>query len=109
SAMEGLELATPALAPMVVPLTLIILVLLFAVQHYGTAKIGSLFGPIVLVWFVTIAVLGLAGIVRQPAILAALNPWHAVSFLVQGPAGVSFTVIGAAFLAVTGGEAMYAD
>ena len=109
SAIEGLKIAAPALTPMVVPITLVVLVALFGVQHYGTARIGTFFGPIVLLWFTIIAMLGIAGIVRAPEVLVALNPWHAVSFLVTGPAGVSFAVIGAAFLAVTGGEAMYAD
>jgi len=109
SAIEGLKIAAPGLDSLVLPITLAVLVALFAVQHYGTARIGIFFGPIVLLWFTIIAMLGIAGIARGPEILVALNPWYAVSFLVTGPAAVSFAVIGAAFLAVTGGEAMYAD
>ncbi len=107
-AVEGLEVATPALAHIVVPLSLGILFALFMVQRHGTARVGSAFGPIMLVWFVTIAVLGIRSIVAEPRVLAAANPWHAVMFFVQhGVAG--FLTLGAVVLCVTGGEALYAD
>jgi len=109
SAIEGLKLDAPHIAPFVVPLTLAILVGLFLVQRRGTEAIGRVFGPVMLVWFASIGLLGLAGIARAPGVLVALSPWHAVSYLVHAGPGVSFAVLGAAFLAVTGGEAMYAD
>ncbi|MBV8910409.1 MAG: KUP/HAK/KT family potassium transporter, partial [Gammaproteobacteria bacterium] len=108
SAIEGLKLYAPEMQPAVVPLTVAILLLLFAVQRKGTAFVGGLFGPVMLLWFLVIAVLGVLGIVRTPAILAALNPIAAISYLWHiGP--LAFVVIGGAFLAVTGGEALYAD
>src|ERR1041385_5453732 len=81
SAVEGLKIATPAFDPYVVPLTVVILILLFAVQSRGTAKVAAFFGPITLVWFVAIAVVGAQHIATNPTVLAALNPWHALSFL----------------------------
>ena len=108
SAVEGLEVATPALVHWVVPLTLIILVGLFLIQSRGTARIGAMFGPVMLVWFVTIAVLGLSQIVRQPGVLAAVLPTHAARFFADN-VGRGFIVLGAVFLVVTGGEALYAD
>jgi len=108
SAVEGLEIATPALAPWVIPVTLVILVGLFLLQSRGTASIGALFGPVMLVWFGTIGVLGLSEIVRQPAVLAAVSPYHAARFFAQD-VGRGFVVLGAVFLVVTGGEALYAD
>src|SRR5213592_3429351 len=108
SAVEGLQVATPALVHLVVPLTLIILVGLFSIQSRGTARIGAMFGPVMLVWFVTIAVLGLSQIVRQPGVLAAALPTHAVRFFADN-VGRGFMVLGAVFLVVTGGEALYAD
>ena len=108
SAVEGLEIATPALASWVIPVTLVILVGLFLLQSRGTARIGALFGPVMLVWFATLGVLGLSEIVRQPAVLAAVSPYHAVRFLADNP-GRGFVVLGAVFLVVTGGEALYAD
>ena len=108
SAVEGLEVATYTLQPYVVPLTVAILVALFAVQRRGTGKIGRFFGPVMVTWFVTIGGLGLYHITRQPAILAALSPHHGVRFFVEN--GVSgFRVLGGVVLAVTGGEALYAD
>lgn len=107
-AIEGLEVVTPAFAPFVVAITLVILVALFLVQRRGTAGIGTAFGPITLVWFVTIAVLGLAEIAREPRILAAANPWYGVQFLTTN-GFTAFVVLGAVFLAVTGAEALYAD
>ena len=109
SAVEGLKLDAPRLTPLVVPLTVAILIGLFLVQRRGTEFIGSIFGPVMLAWFAAIAVLGLGGIMRAPAILAALSPLHALTYLIHEGPVISFAVLGAAFLAVTGGEAMYAD
>ncbi len=108
SAVEGLVVVRPALSPLVVPATLAILVLLFAFQRRGTAGVGAVFGPIMLLWFAGLAVLGLLGIARGPAVLAAVNPAYALRFLVEG-GGASFVVLGAVFLVATGGEALYAD
>ncbi len=108
SAIEGLKIYAPQLDRIVVPLTVAILVVLFLIQRNGTAWIGHIFGPVMLVWFIVIAVLGIMGIVRAPAILAALSPLPAIGYLLHaGP--LAFAVIGGAFLAVTGGEAFYAD
>ncbi|MGC2054226.1 MAG: KUP/HAK/KT family potassium transporter, partial [Pseudolabrys sp.] len=108
SAIEGIKVDAPQLAILVVPLTVAILVLLFIIQRMGTSWIGGIFGPVMLVWFLVIGLLGLAGIARAPAILAALSPLPAINFMWSaGP--LAFAVIGAAFLAVTGGEALYAD
>src|SRR6266849_10656832 len=109
SALEGLKVDAPSLAPAVVPLTVVILIGLFAVQKKGAAFIGGIFGPIMLGWFLAIAALGLYGIAGAPSVLAALSPTYAVDFLLHHDFHVSFAVLGAAFLAVTGGEAMYAD
>ena len=108
SAMEGLKLAAPSFAGFIVPVTLAILVALFAIQHKGTASIGRLFGPVMVAWFVTIGVLGIVNIWNAPVIAKALNPVEAVRFLAAGPT-VSVAVVGAVFLALTGGEALYAD
>jgi KUP system potassium uptake protein len=108
SALEGLKVYTPQLARVVVPLTVAILVLLFLIQRKGTSWIGGIFGPVMLIWFVIIGVLGIIGIFRAPAVLAALSPLPAITYLWHaGP--LAFAVIGGAFLAVTGGEAFYAD
>ena len=108
SAAEGLEIATPAFKPYVLPSTLLILFLLFFFQKYGTARVGGVFGPIMLAWFGTIATLGVLEIVRGPAILRALSPWYGLWFLLDhGTAG--FLVLGAVVLVVTGAEALYAD
>lgn len=109
SAIEGLKADAPALAPLVVPITLGVIVGLFAAQRFGTGKIGRAFGPIMLLWFVVIAVLGLGGIVGRPGILLALNPLAGLEFMTRAGFGIDAALIGAAFLAVTGGEAMYAD
>ena len=107
-AVEGLNVATPTFQPYVIPITLVLLVGLFSVQRFGTARVGSLFGPVTLVWFVTIAALGAAEIFKEPRILGALSPHHAVMFFVHnGTPG--FLVLGAVVLAVTGAEALYAD
>jgi KUP system potassium uptake protein len=108
SAVEGLRVVSPAFGSIVLPLTLIILVALFSVQRRGTARVGQLFGPIMLVWFVSIAALGLVQIAANPAVLQALEPLHAVRFAARNP-GLTFTVMAAVFLAMTGAEAMYAD
>jgi KUP system potassium uptake protein len=108
SAVEGLKLATPALEHYVVPLTLFILFLLFSVQSSGTARVASAFGPVMVVWFSTLAVMGVVHISDDPSVLAAINPLYAVEFLLtHGTIGL--VTLGAVFLAVTGGEALYAD
>lgn len=107
-AMEGLEVAMPALKPLVVPVTLAILASLFLVQRLGTGAMGKVFGPIVTVWFLMLAVSGVAHIIAQPAILAALNPLEAWAFL-TGRGWFVFAVVGAIVLALTGAEALYAD
>jgi KUP system potassium uptake protein len=109
SAIEGLKLDAPQLTPLVVPITAAILIALFFVQSKGTGFIGAIFGPLMLMWFVVIGLFGLGGIVRAPGILAALSPLPAISFLIHAGPGIGLAVLGAAFLAVTGGEAMYAD
>jgi KUP system potassium uptake protein len=109
SAVEGLKLDAPRLAPLVVPISIAILVGLFLVQRKGTTFIGNIFGPVMLIWFLAIAVLGLRGIIAAPSILGALSPHHALMYLAQAPPGIGFAVLGAAFLTLTGAEAMYAD
>ncbi len=108
SAVEGLEVVSPAFKKTVIPLTLIILFGLFAVQKRGTAGIGKFFGPITLVWFACIALLGVAQIATHPTILWALSPHHALGFMLENP-GTTFIILGAVVLCVTGGEALYAD
>jgi KUP system potassium uptake protein len=108
SAVEGLEVATPALKPYVVPLTLIVLVVLYMAQHRGTAGIGKWFGPIMLLWFAALAVMGVINILQTPAILAALNPVHAFSFIIRN-GWIAFVALGSIVLAFTGAEALYAD
>lgn len=108
SAVEGLQIVAPNLAPFVFPIVLVVLIVLFGVQHYGTAGIGRWFGPIMLIWFATLALLGLLEIAQTPAILRAINPLYAVDFLLTNP-GTAFVVLGAVVLCVTGAEALYAD
>jgi KUP system potassium uptake protein len=108
SAIEGLQVANPDFHAAVIPLSVIVLLALFAAQRRGTGSIGSLFGPVMLVWFVVIAVLGALQIVHHPEVLEAVNPAYAAWFLVRHPA-IASTVLAAVFLAVTGGEALYAD
>jgi KUP system potassium uptake protein len=108
SAVEGLKVATPIFDPYVVPISLVLLTGLFLVQRHGTAVVGGLFGPIMLLWFGVLALLGLANIVQQPAILRAVNPWHGFDLLVSAP-WQGFVMLGAVFLAVTGAETLYAD
>ena len=108
SAVEGLKIAAPGLEHYVVPLTILILVILFSVQSGGTARVASAFGPVMVVWFAVLAILGLIHITDDPSVLAAINPWHGIHFLLaHGTIGL--VTLGAVFLAVTGGEALYAD
>ena len=108
SAVEGLEVATPVFHPYVVPLTIVILIALFAVQKHGTAKVGAFFGPVTALWFATLSVLGVYQILREPSVLLAVNPMYGVRFFTDN--GVTgFLVLGSVFLVVTGGEALYAD
>ncbi|MFP8780809.1 potassium transporter Kup [Hydrogenophaga sp. RWCD_12] len=107
-AMEGLELLTPVLKPYVVPLTLVVLVGLFLMQRFGTAKVGRFFGPVIVMWFAVLGAIGMWHIAQQPAILAALNPVHAWEFL-SGRGWHVFAALGAIVLALTGAEALYAD
>jgi KUP system potassium uptake protein len=108
SAVEGLEVISPALKGAVIPITLVILFALFAVQKHGTAGIGRFFGPITLLWFAVIAALGIGQIVGHPEILWAVSPHHALRFVWINP-GTAFVILGAVVLCVTGGEALYAD
>jgi len=108
SAVEGLEVVSPAFKKYVIPLTLIILFGLFAVQKRGTGGIGKFFGPITVVWFAAIAALGVYHIAAHPEILLAISPHYAVMFIVQEPE-ITFLILGAVVLCVTGGEALYAD
>ena len=108
SAVEGLGVAAPALQAWVIPLTLVVITLLFGVQRFGTGGIGKFFGPITLVWFIVLVALGLPHIVANPAVLVALNPIYAARFAISQPL-VAFISLGAVVLCVTGGEALYAD
>src|SRR3982075_2720703 len=108
SALEGLNMATPALQPYVVPTAVAILLALFAIQSQGTATIGHFFGPVMLVWFVAMATMGIWGIVQHLSVFAALNPVYGLSYLFSHGA-TGFWVLGAVFLCVTGAEALYAD
>ncbi|MEH3117848.1 MAG: KUP/HAK/KT family potassium transporter [Methylorubrum populi] len=109
SAIEGLKVDAPSLDRSVVPIALAILVALFLVQRQGAAFIGRIFGPVMLLWFVVLAAMGVGGILQAPQILSAVNPLRAVEFTAHAGLHVGFAMLGAAFLAVTGGEAMYAD
>lgn len=108
SAVEGLEVVTPTLSNLVVPMTIVILAALFSVQRFGTAKVAGVFGPVTAVWFLALAIAGISHIQSYPSVLWALNPLVAVEFLLAH-GGVALLVVGAAFLAVTGAEALYAD
>jgi KUP system potassium uptake protein len=108
SAVEGLKVATPAFEPYVIPITVAILIGLFLVQKRGTGDVGRIFGPVILVWFIVLGALGLAMIVRAPGVLAAVNPYYGAQFL-AGHGLTGYLVLGTVFLAVTGGEALYAD
>ncbi|KQW23371.1 potassium transport protein Kup [Afipia sp. Root123D2] len=108
SAIEGMKLATAALDPYVVPLTVVILLALFAVQSRGTARVAALFGPLMCLWFVVIAVAAIPPVIRHPEVLSAFNPLHAISFMIHHGV-IGLVTLGAVFLAVTGAEALYAD
>lgn len=108
SAVEGLELLDPEFGQAVIPVTLAVLALLFMIQKRGTAKVGRLFGPVMILWFVVIAVTGAMAIARYPAVLAAINPIYGVRLLVAHPA-TALAILGGVFLSLTGGEALYAD
>jgi KUP system potassium uptake protein len=108
SAVEGLKVAAPALEDAIIPITVVILLVLFSLQRRGTARMGAMFGPVTLVWFLSLAVLGAASIVREPGVLAAFSPWPGLAFLWEHKLA-SATVLGGVFLVVTGGEALYAD
>jgi KUP system potassium uptake protein len=108
SAVEGLQVASPVFKQFVIPITLIIIVGLFMFQRRGTASVGALFGPVMLVWFAVLAILGVASIVRNPEVLAALNPIYGMHFLMANPT-LGFLALGGVVLALTGAEALYAD
>ncbi|MEO7313189.1 MAG: potassium transporter Kup [Chitinophagaceae bacterium] len=108
SALEGLQIATPFFAPFILPLTIIILFILFFFQRKGTGKVGMIFGPVIFMWFISLAILGINAIVKHPSILHAVNPYYAFHFFVSHGFG-GITILGAVFLVVTGGEALYAD
>jgi KUP system potassium uptake protein len=108
SAVEGLELAAPWLHPFVVPLTIVVVIALFAMQSRGTEHVGRLFGPVMALWFAVLAAMGLWQVAGDPSVLAAIDPRHAARFLVSEPV-MAFVTLGAVFLAVTGAEALYAD
>ena len=108
SAIEGLEIAAPAVEEYVVPITIGVLVMLFGVQRFGTGTVGKMFGPLMLVWFSTIAVMGIHHIVQEPSVLRAVLPTHAISFFFRNQL-TGFLVLGSVFLVITGGEALYAD
>jgi KUP system potassium uptake protein len=107
-ALEGLIIATPLFNPYVVPLTVIIVILLFLFQSYGTAGVGKVFGPVMALWFITLAILGLAQIIKNPAVFLAINPLYGINFFIEN-GWHGFLVLGSVFLVVTGGEALYAD
>jgi len=108
SAIEGLNVATTAFENFILPITVAVLVGLFSIQRIGTGRVGAMFGPVMVVWFIVLTVLGIKGILEKPGVIAAINPWHGLNFLLTaGHQG--FVVIGSVFLVVTGGEALYAD
>lgn len=108
SAVEGLEVAAPALGPYVLPITMAILIGLFLIQRHGTAKVGGFFGYFVVLWFSSLAIIGISNIVAHPQVLGALSPHHALMFALQSPM-LAFFAMGSVFLTITGGEALYAD
>jgi KUP system potassium uptake protein len=108
SAVEGLKVATPLFEPYVIPISLVLLVGLFLVQRHGTAAVGGMFGPVMLLWFAVLSALGIWGILQRPAVLRAINPVYGIDVVVQNP-WHGFLMLGAVFLAVTGTEALYAD
>ncbi|THF59656.1 potassium transporter Kup [Ollibium composti] len=108
SAVEGLEVVTPAFTPYVVPITLVILAMLFAVQRFGSGRVAVVFGPIMAVWFLSLGATGLVHLLDDPSVLLAINPYYALYYLATTPTG-AFVTVGAVFLAVTGAEALYVD
>ena len=108
SAVEGLEVAAPGLAPLVLPIALVLLVGLFLIQRFGTHRVGSVFGPVMVVWFVCIGAFGLISVAQSPGVLVSISPTYAFDFLVSDPA-VAFLALGSVVLCVTGAEALYAD
>ena len=108
SAVEGLEVITPAFKPFVIPLALIVLVFLFVIQRHGTASVGKLFGPVMLLWFSVLAILGVSNIIAAPGVMRALNPLWGISFFIANPV-LGFFSLGGVVLVLTGGEALYAD
>jgi|SRR5215217_1474235 len=108
SAVEGLKVAAPSLEHLVIPITLAILAALFAIQRWGTHRVGGVFGPVMAVWFVILATAGLREVIAHPGILKGLSPSYAVAFIVDHP-GVAFIAMGAVVLVITGAEALYAD
>ncbi|MDD2541148.1 MAG: potassium transporter Kup [Desulfuromonadaceae bacterium] len=108
SAVEGIKVAAPGLKGFVVPITIVILVSLFIFQKRGTARVGAVFGPVMVVWFATIAILGIGGILKAPEVFSAVNPLHGARFFIDN-GWLAFLILGSVFLVVTGGEALYAD
>lgn len=108
SAVEGLKLVTPVFDPYVIPITISVLISLFMIQRHGTASVGKLFGPVMLLWFGTLAALGIANISQYPAVLQLVNPYWSIQFIIHYPA-IAFITLGAVVLTITGGEALYAD
>ena len=108
SAIEGIEIATPLLKPYVIPITLVLIAALFAIERHGTATISMVFGPVMLVWFIVIAMLGLNALVNNPSVLLAFDPRYGVQFLLHHTT-ISMAILGAVVLTITGGEALYAD
>jgi len=109
SAIEGLQIATPIFRPYVVPVAGLVLVVLFAIQRRGSGRVGRLFGPVMVAWFVVLGLAGLTQVFARPAVLASLDPRYALAYLGHADSWVAFTVLGSVFLALTGGEALYAD
>jgi len=108
SAVEGLKLVTPVFEPYIIPITIAVLVSLFMIQRHGTSSVGKLFGPVMLIWFATLAILGIINIVQYPSVLHLINPIWAIQFIATYPV-IAFITLGAVVLTVTGGEALYAD
>jgi len=108
SAVEGISVATPQFEKFIIPITIGVLVALFVIQRHGTGRVGSLFGPVTMIWFITLAAMGAQSIAQTPVVLKALNPMYALMFAVEHP-GSMFVLLSAVFLALTGGEALYAD
>ncbi len=108
SAVEGVEIAAPSLKEFILPATLVVIVGLFAIQRHGTAAVGRLFGPIMILWFAALSVSGISHILQSPEILKALSPTYAIQFAIDRP-GTTFIALGAVVLTITGAEALYAD